>query len=41
MLKLSFLKLKISMDKILILREIYEAGSRRIIKLKRVKAIIN
>ena len=41
MLKLSFLKLKISIDKILALREIYKAGGRRIIKPKRVKAIIN
>ena len=29
------------MDKILALREMYEAGGRRIIKPKRVKAIIN
>ena len=41
MLKLSFLKLKIGMDKILALREMYEAGGRRIIKLERVKAILN
>ena len=41
MLKLLFLKLKIGIDKILALREIYEARGRRIIKLERVKAIIN
>ena len=41
MLKLLFLKLEIGMDKILALGEMYKARGRRIIKPKRVKAIIN
>ena len=41
MLKLLFSKIELGIDKILALSEIYKARGRRIVKLERIKAILN